>query len=305
MKKIIIDCDPSADDAIALMLALASDELAVVGISSVSGVTDSKNAAMNACKILEFCNRCDVPVIVGAKQPLERKLDFDDKFCGLDKLSETNLPFDNYCPKSIDIKEFYDTALKKDYNCSIVSIAPMTNIARYINVGGQINEVITASGNYGIIRDYKRVNPRSSWNIKADPEAAEIVFKNAGSIYAVGLDISLQLNNDMVEHILFRANPKSMKTKFFEAAINFNTKNGLQPYSLLVDSLAIAYCIEPDLVKFAFGNVSVDTKSDILLGNTVFSNVDTFGNNKKNNTYAAITFDFDRYLDLILRRVFS
>lgn len=301
---IVIDCDPGGDDALALMLAENSPELNIVGISTVAGVTSASQAAINACKIMELAGRNHMNIITGASQPLLRTHEIKDTYGGKDGLCETDLAMPSKIQvMPMELNPFYRQVYEKNrHQLNIVSIGPMTNLARYLQWGGKISQIFTASGNYGVYRNAKKVNPRSSWNLKVDPEAAEIVFQAVPKISVVGLDISLNLNNEMVDWLLAYANPDSDKTKFFIKAIEFNKSRGLPPYSLLVDSLAVAQLIDPALVRYTKGTVQIDTKSEILPGNTVFENVKKANHQ---NVRPAYDFNFGKFLNLLLERVLS
>ena len=91
-RKVIIDTDPSADDAVALMLAMVSPELEILGMTAAFGVCDSARSIKNILKIQTLCGREEIPAVQGAEMPLVRRMEFDDAYCGCDGLSQTGLP---------------------------------------------------------------------------------------------------------------------------------------------------------------------------------------------------------------------
>lgn len=302
--KVIIDCDPGTDDAIALMLAAASPELEIIGIAAVAGLTNVRQVAANASRILALSENPAIPVAIGAEQPMVRQLSFNHAYCGADGLLGEDWPYADQPLPSLTAAQIYETAFaQENLSPTVISIGPMTNLAAFIQSGGQISRMITASGNYGVFREPNRVNPRSSWNLRTDPEAADLVFQSVPDITAVGLDISLRLNNAMVERLVRQANPHSAQTQFLMKAIELNLKKGLEPYSLLVDSLAVAQAIRPELSQLTTGYVRIDTGSQLLTGNTIFTSA---GIHKDVicNVSAAYEFDFDQFLELLAERVF-
>ena len=133
VKRVIIDCDPSADDALALMLAAASPELSLEAVTAVCGVCDVRQSANNALKILELCGCSEIPVAAGASQPLKRKLEFDGKYCGCDGLSETELKPASSCLSELSASELLHQRLEAHPGeIYIISIAPMTNLAELL-----------------------------------------------------------------------------------------------------------------------------------------------------------------------------
>lgn len=309
VKHVIIDCDPSADDALALMLALPSPELKLLGITAVSGVCHVRQSTANAVKILELYGRTDIPVAAGAQQPLVHHLEFDQAYCGADGLSETGLPPAatpvHALPAALFIRE---CVRQHPGDIHIISTAPMTNIAMafcmFPEIKKDICSIITSSGSYGVGQALHQRNPRPTWNILTDPEAAKIVMESGVLIEAVGFDISSRFSNPMVEELLAVGGPQRPAKEFFQRAVAFNQRNGLEPYSLLVDSVAVAYAIAPEIAKMTAGKVAVETKGELTRGQTIFGNIG-YLDHMNSRIRAAYDFDQKRFIQLLAERVFG
>lgn len=309
IKNVMIDCDPSADDAIALILALHSPELNVAGITAVSGVCHVKQSTLNVLKILELCGRCEVPVAQGADQPFCHKMVFDSLYGGNDGLSETDLPEPSIIPCQQPAAEFIISQVEKYAgNIHIISTAPMTNLALAMTLAPEIKHkicsIITSSGSYGVTLDLKHKNPRPAWNIANDPEAAKIVMESGVLIEAIGLDITSQFSNHMTDILLsdqkeFKQTPAK---EFFQKAVRYNLLNGLDPCSLLVDSVAVAYAVQPEIAKMQEGKVAVETQGNLTRGQTLFGN-EGYLDWMESKIKAAYEFDIPLFLKLLSERV--
>ena len=301
-KQILIDCDPGVDDALAIMLAVVSPELEVVGITTVGGNAPADVCASNAGKVLELCGMQHIPIHSGLNQPLLRSLLFDGKYSGMDGLNGTELPGSN-CPVRDDAVDFIIDCARKHEALELISIAPMTNIAtalqRAPDIRHRISQIVTTSGYYGL---NKLPNvPRTGWNIKADPEAAKIVLESGIPVRALGLDVTAYLENAWVEKLEQNAANGSM-WDFFSKAAAFNRERGLEPYSLLVDGFATAYVIDSGIAELTAGQVEVKVDEQIGADCTTLVNKGTLHN--ESEIYAAHSFSYEAYITLLLNRVF-
>ena len=132
-RKLIIDCDPGIDDSLALMLAAASKELDLVGITTVSGNVPASMGAKNALKILSMIGKPDVPVYVGEETPLVR--DYVDAMDthGMDGLGESGWPDAEGLTPNKDAVSFLIETLKATPDVTILALGPMTNLAKVIS----------------------------------------------------------------------------------------------------------------------------------------------------------------------------
>ena len=195
MRKIIIDCDPGIDDALALMLALSSPELNILGITTVSGNVPAQVGADNALKVLKQMNRLDIPVYCGAEIPLKKDyVDARDTH-GEDGLGETNYPKADGVSWKGGAVDFIIETLQKETGVSIIAIGPMTNLALALQkcpeAFQRLDEFISMGGNF---RSYGNCSPVAEYNYWCDPDAANYVYQNLGTmIHMVGLDVTRKI----------------------------------------------------------------------------------------------------------------
>ena len=192
-KKVIIDCDPGIDDSLALILALNSPELDVIGITTVSGNVKSDQGARNALKVLRLMGREDIPVYIGEEIPLERELVTAQDTHGEDGLGETDY-------KEADVEINYggvDFILNSARNesISIIALVPLTNLAKAIekdNVGfNMISEIISMGGAF---KSHGNCSQVAEFNYWVDPHSVREVFEKSTVPFSmVGLDVTREI----------------------------------------------------------------------------------------------------------------
>lgn len=306
-KNVIIDCDPGTDDALALMLALNSPELKICAVTVVAGNRDVDMCVKNALKILEHYDRTDILVTKGEEKPLVKVLEKDDIYSGIDGMAETFLPYHGSSYSSIHSVDMIIEQVKQNAgNIHIISIAPMTNIAKAIQkapeIKNMISSIVTINGSYGVNRTKHKCNSRMEWNAFVDPDAAKIVMESGIKIDALGVDITGEFEYRLFKKVYKASKPDTMPHNFLRDAQVFLNKRGLEPAGIFVDAAAIAFVINPDLAKFVHGNVVVETKGEITSGTTLFDNVGNFKNNS--NVNAAFEFDTEQFIHMLSKRVF-
>lgn len=299
--KVIIDCDPGADDAIAIMLALNSKELDVLGITTVSGNAHLDICTQNALDIVNSCGKKDVPVFKGLDKPIKRNLEFTDEYCGKNGLCEYEFKKSDRLVENLDAIDFIYNSAIKEKKLTIVSIAPMTNIAKalikYPDLKDMNIEIITMAGYYKL---NSNVNvSRSEWNVLVDPEAFEIVCNSGITMYSLGLDVSRDLKDEYVYEIIYNCN-ESESMDFLIYSKDYYLSKNLTPKSLLVDSLPVAFLIDKSIAQFKLGNATMQYQDKID------SNIIKFDTREdKANIYAAYKLDLDRVVKILIERVFD
>ena len=185
---IILDCDPGHDDAIAILLALASPEVELLGITTVHGNQTLDKTTVNALKVLELAGRADVPVARGAERPLVRELSVADHVHGESGLDGPVLPEPTARPVDDDAVSFLAERLGP--GVVLCPTGSLTNIARLLtdHPGVRPERIVLMGGAIGL----GNITPAAEFNIWADPEAATIVFESGIDITMVGLDVTHQ-----------------------------------------------------------------------------------------------------------------
>ena len=196
-RKVIIDCDPGIDDSLAIMLALSSPELDILGITITAGNAPLKQGFENAKKVLNHMDRLDVPVFLGADKPLVKEFVDALDTHGEDGLGESFLPEIEGCTQNINALEFYENTLTTT-KCSVIALGPLTNLAHLVQKNAkafdQIEEIVSMGGSY---KSHGNCSPVAEYNYWEDPEAAKIVYERLAKInkriHMIGLDVTRKI----------------------------------------------------------------------------------------------------------------
>lgn len=269
---VIIDTDPGHDDAIALMMALASKELDIRGITIVAGNNTIENNTNNALRLLEHFGR-DIKVYRGAGRPLVQIQELPEDIHGKSGMDGTSLP--DLCqgkPEAINAVQFMENELKATTErIKIIAIGPLTNIATLLaaapEVRDRIDEIVIMGG--AALGGNK--TPTSEFNIWQDPEAAHIVFSSGIPLTMCGLDVTYKssLTEADVARIKAIGNKASALTgeilDFYEHAIALRGNQGIAVH----DAVAVAKILRPELFTSALYNVVIDLDGRYTRGCTV------------------------------------
>jgi pyrimidine-specific ribonucleoside hydrolase len=300
----ILDCDPGHDDAIALLLALASPELDLLGVTTTYGNQTLAKTTANALRVLELVERTDVPVARGAERPLQRELVVAAHVHGESGLDGPSLPDATTTPAAVDAVAFIAHVVATSPRpVSIVATGPLTNIARYLRSHGAVGvERIVLMG--GAIAE-GNFTPAAEFNIWCDPEAAAVVFESGLDVTMIGLDVTHQaLLGPAIEERL-RA---SGRVGSFVADLNvFFTRYHRETYGWegapIHDAVAVAHLLRPGLVETRLRNVTVELESELCRGRTV---VDLWRRtDRAPNAHVGVGIEADAFFDLLLERIAS
>lgn len=275
-RKIIIDTDPGQDDAIAIMLALASPEdIEVLGITSVAGNVPLPLTTKNALKVCELAGKPDTPVYSGCDAPLTRPLVTAEHVHGKTGLNGPDLPEPTMPLQEQHAVDFIIGTLRAadPGTVTLCPLGPLTNIAKAFNTAPDIiekvQEIVLMGGAYFEVGN---ITPTAEFNIYVDPEAADIVFKSGCKITVMPLDVTHKALVTTARNEAFRAlgTPVGIAvaqmTDFFE---RFDKEKYGSNGAPLHDPCVTAYLINPDLFKGRHINVEIETTSDLTLGMTV------------------------------------
>lgn len=274
-RKIIIDTDPGQDDAVAILLALASPELEVVGITAVAGNVPLHLTEKNARKVCELAGKPDTKVYAGAVRPLVRPLVTAEYVHGKTGLDGPDLPEPTMPLQAQHGVDFIiETILSNpDGTITLCPLGPLTNIAlaliRAPEIAPKICEIVLMGGGFF---EGGNVTPAAEFNIYVDPHATEVVLKSGIPIVMMPLDVTHKALTSRVRVERFRA----MKTPVGDAIaalLDFFERFDEQKYGTdggpLHDPCVIAYLLKPELFKGRTCNVSVETNSELTMGMTV------------------------------------
>lgn len=259
--KIIIDTDPGIDDAMAILFALLSPELDVVGLTTIFGNVHTELATRNALRLLEFAGRPEIPVAHGADRPLNMPLlGVADFVHGANGLGEVALPEPAAQPDSRSAAQFIiDTVMARPGEITLVPVGPLTNIALALalepRIAQNVREVVVMGGAATVNGN---VTPGAEANIWNDPHAADRVMTAGWPLTMVGLDVTEKTTMTVTYFTGLRAS----RTGAFLADISkfyldFHFPS-LKEYACHThDPSAIAYLVDPSLFTVSSGPMRV------------------------------------------------
>jgi inosine-uridine nucleoside N-ribohydrolase len=271
--RVIIDTDPGVDDALALLLAMRSPELQIEGITPVAGNVPLDLTLPNALRMVEIAGRTDIPVAVGAKAPLLRRLVTAAYAHGENGLGGAVFPEPKTKPVATPAAEFIrQTVRKYPGEVTLLTIGPLTNIATALNEDAELAGMVRSLVMMGGSLSGGNITPAAEFNIYVDPEAARIVFQSGIPITMVGLDVTRKtsLTEDHVHILEAGQNAVSQAAaKVARNAIEHNRQQGFLVGPNMHDSLAIAGFLDPSLLKLKDYYVDVETTGELTAGETL------------------------------------
>ncbi len=274
-RKVILDCDPGQDDAVALFLAMSSpDELEILGITTVAGNVPLELTQRNARMMCDIAGRTDMLVFAGCGRPMERELitaEYVHGVTGIDGVDvfEPTTPLQDQ--HAVDFIIATLLAADKD-SVTLIPTGPLTNIGTAIqrdrSILGHVGEIVLMGG---AMRESGNRSPSAEFNIIADPHAADIVFNCGRPVVVMGLDVSHQVlsTRQRVDRIRALENPVADATagmlSFFH---RHDTKKYGSEGAPLHDPCTVAYLLKPGLFDSKRCNISVETESELTVGHT-------------------------------------
>ena len=271
--RVIIDTDPGVDDALALLLAMRSPELKIEGITPVAGNVPLDLTLPNALRMVEIAGRTDIPVAVGAKAPLVRRLVTAAYAHGENGLGGAVFPEPKTKPVAEPAAEFIRAIVRKyPGEVTLIPIGPLTNIATALNLDAELAGMVRGIVLMGGSLSGGNITPAAEFNVYVDPEAARIVFQSGIPITMVGLDATRKtsLTEDHVRTLEAAQNPVSQAAaKIGRNAINHNRERGFLVGPNMHDSLAVAAFLDPSILKFKEYYVDVETTGELTAGETL------------------------------------
>lgn len=275
-RKVIIDTDPGQDDAVAILLALASPEdIDILGITCVAGNVPLDLTSKNARIVCELAGKTDVKVYAGCDRPMGRPLVTAEHVHGKTGLDGPNLPDPTMTLSDGHGVDFIIEILRKEPAGSITlcPLGPLTNIATAFekapDIVERVGEIVLMGGGYF---EGGNITPTAEFNIYVDPQAADIVFKSGVPIVVMPLDVTHKALVTKSRNNAFRALDTpvgiavAQMTDFFE---RFDKEKYGTEGAPLHDPCVTAYLIKPDLFTGRHINVEIETQSELTMGMTV------------------------------------
>ena len=307
-RKVIIDCDPGQDDAVALFLAMSSpDELEILGVTTVAGNVPLELTQRNARMMCDIAGLTDLPVYAGCERPMVLEpitAEYIHGNTGIDGVDvfEPDTPLQQ--GHAVDF--MIETLLAADKGTvTLIPTGPMTNVATAIQrepaILDSIHEIVAMGG---AMREGGNRSPSAEFNVLVDPHAADIVYNSGKPVTALGLDVTHQVlsTRERVARMRALGNAVAVATadmlSFFH---RYDTKKYGTEGAPLHDPCTIAWLLRPDLFATRRCNLSVEKESELTLGHTA---VDFWHvTDRPHNVDWAYEVDADGFYDLLIDRL--
>ena len=305
-RKVIIDCDPGIDDALAIILALKSKEIEVVGITTVSGNVESLQGAKNALKVLKLLGRLDIPVYLGEGKPVKRELVTAQDTHGEDGLGETFLEEVSSEYIRENGVDFILNTLKNEENVSIIALGPLTNLCRAIEKDSEsfhrVKEIVSMGGAY---KSHGNCSPVAEFNYWVDPHGARGFLKKFnGEFTMVGLDVTRE--------IVLTPNLREMIHQFKDEIgdfiyditrfyVDFHWEQERTLGCVINDPLAVEYFINRELCEGFKAYVDIACE-DISMGQSVVDVADFY--KRRKNVFVLDKVNSKEFMVSFLNKIF-
>jgi inosine-uridine nucleoside N-ribohydrolase len=305
--KILIDCDPGHDDLMAILLACASPQLRLAGITTVAGNQTGEKTYRNALRTLTLIGRTGIPVARGADKPLLRAPTVAPEIHGVSGLDGADLPepgFQGLPEHAVDF--LIHTVMESSEPVTLVPTGPLTNVALALlkqpELARRLERIVLMGG---AVRD-SNVTPAAEFNIYVDPEAARIVFACGAPIVMVGLDVTNQarLSFQDIEEL---ASWNGRVSRVVAPLLRFFARANRDVFGFdgapLHDALAVAHLIRPEVIKTRKMNVEIETAGELTRGRTV---ADLYGISRRApNAEVALEVDLPLFKELLFQAIRS
>ena len=295
---ILLDCDPGHDDAIALLLALASPEVQLLGVTTVAGNQTLEKTTANAIRVLDFVGRDDVSVAAGASRPLVREPFVAAYVHGETGLDGPDLPPPQREPLEQNAVEFL---AEHAAGTTLLAVGPLTNVALLLerHPSARPDRLVVMGGSIGL----GNVTPAAEFNVWADPEAAAQVFASGLDVTMVGLDVTHEalLRTEHVERLRESGRTGRMVAELYDFFHRFHAQTYGFAGSPIHDAVAVAHVIQPGLVRTEHRHVAIECGSELTRGRTV---VDLWRRTEHPaNAHVGVGVDADAFVELLLERI--
>ena len=303
--KVIIDTDPGNDDAIAILLAIASPEIELLGIAAVAGNVPVAITSRNARMICEMASRDYIPVYNGEDKPLKKQQVTGEDAHGRSGLEGVEIVEPKFPPEPKHAVDWIiESVLSNEGEVSICAMGPLTNIARAFEreprLPKLIKELVIMGGSKF---QGGNITPMAEFNFYVDPHAVDIVFRSGANITLAPLDVTFQAR--MEEDWINRFSNTGVVGKFARNILmpsyRFNSERYGGEFAPLHDPFTVAYLVGPSLFKKRRVSVSIETESPLCMGASSIDWWSVTGDESNCNVLSEV--DSNGYFELIYQRV--
>jgi purine nucleosidase len=289
----LIDTDTASDDAVALIMALREPSVRVAAITTVAGNVPVPQAARNALYVAELCGS-DVPVFIGAAQPLSREYTHAQWFHGSDGLGDRGYPAPRRSPHPSRAVDAMIACIHENPGITLVTLGPLTNVALAVakdpQIADKVARCVVMGGNPCCEGN---VTPAAEYNMWADPEAARIVLRSKMPVELVGWHLSRNeavLNREDIQRALDRATPLAR----FAIECNFTAREAYRIQTgeigiSLPDPIAMAIAIDPSICVLASSHfVDIEVAGELTRGATIVDRLNVAADDRNGNIWKSV-----------------
>lgn len=274
-RPLIIDTDPGQDDAVALLVAMASPEFDLLGITAVAGNVGLDLTEKNARKICELAGRTDVPVFAGCRRPMVRPLRTAEEVHGASGLDGPDLPEPTMPLQPVHAVDWLvDTLMAaEDHSVTLCPVGPLTNVAMALvkepAIATKVREIVLMGGGFF---EGGNTTPAAEFNIYVDPHAAHVVFTSGVPLTMIPLDAthSALMTREWIAGLRSLGTPVGVATA---EMLEFYERFDMDRYGThggpLHDPCTIVYLLRPELFETRHCHVAVEIASETTMGMTV------------------------------------
>ncbi len=303
MTRVIYDCDPGHDDAVALLLALASPEIELLGVTTVAGNQSLELTTANAIRVLDHVGRAEVPVAAGASRPLVREPQASAEVHGASGLDGPSLPPPSREPEREHAVDWMARTILEAKPVTLVATGPLTNVAlllaRHPEAESGVERVVLMGGSIG----EGNVTPAAEFNIWCDPEAAARCFESGLEKTMVGLDVTYKalVRPEHARRLASAGRAGRLTAELYEFYSGYHRRTHGWDGAPVHDAVAMAHLVDPALLETCYCGVRIDTGGELSRGRT---NVDRWGRAAwAPNCHVAVDVDAERFLELLVERI--
>jgi pyrimidine-specific ribonucleoside hydrolase len=302
--RIIVDCDPGHDDAIALMLAVADPSIDLLAVTTVAGNVELEHTTANALRVLELLDRSDIPVAAGRHEPRARPLSTAAVMHGAGGLAGPLAVPPSTSPSELTALQLIEQTLQDSPSpVTLVVTGPQTNAADVVeqlpHLHDRIDRIVFMGGSVGL----GNWTPAAEFNIWVDPESADVVVHSGIPITMVGLDVTHEawLTDEHADALRDTGVLGRYVAELLDHFVGFHQRTFGWPGAPIHDAVAVAAVIDPTLLQTVPANVAVELQSPLCVGRTVVDRWQV--TDRPVNADVAIGIDRDRFVTLLMERL--
>lgn len=312
-RRVLLDCDPGHDDAIAIMLAVADPSIDLVAVTTVAGNVTVEHTTRNALRVLDLVGRDDIPVAAGRDRPRVRDLSTAAVMHGESGLAGPLPVTPSRGASDLTAIEMIERVLSEaDEPVTLVATGPLTNMADVVEQLPHLHDMIRELVIMGGAVDLGNWTPAAEFNIWVDPDAADIVFRAACvpggersgiPLTMIGLEVTHRawLTDEHADALRGTGDVGAFVAELLDHFVGFHQDRFGWEGAPIHDAVTIAHLIDPTLVTALAMNVQIETASALCIGRTVADRWSVTG--LPPNALVGLDIDRDRFVTMLVERL--